>query len=126
MRSDWHGRNSSVFPAFVGSTVGNQRLRRLEVEKCLTQKFLAWSAKRRHRKGAGVSDLIHCQKVVERMLTDGRTVAEVEEYIERCALDGMEKAGLWMLAWAHQDQATQLRLAKETLALASSLRSATV
>ena len=69
-----------------------------------------------------MSDLIHCQKVVEGMLGDGRTLAEVEEYIECCALDQMEKAGLWMLAWAHQDQATQLRLAKETLALVSSLR----
>jgi len=56
------------------------------------------------------------------MLGDGRTLAEVEEYIECCALDQMEKAGLWMLAWAHQDQATQLRLAKETLALVSRLR----
>ena len=56
------------------------------------------------------------------MLRDDRTLAEVEEYIERCALDQMEKAGLWMLAWAHQDQATQLRLAKETLALVSSMR----
>jgi len=69
-----------------------------------------------------VSDLVHCQKVVERMVCDGRTLAEVEEYIERCALDQMEKAGLWMLAWEHQDQATQLRLARETLALVSSLR----
>jgi hypothetical protein len=69
-----------------------------------------------------VSDLIQCQKVVERMLTDRRTLAEVEEYIERCTLDGMQKAGLWMLAWAHQDQATQLRLAKETLALVNSMR----
>ena len=71
-----------------------------------------------------MSDLIHCQDVVERMLRDSRTLAEVEEYIERCALDDMEKAGLWMLAWAHQDQSTQLRLAKEMLALVSSLNKA--
>ena len=70
-----------------------------------------------------MSDLIDCQKIVEWMLSDGRALAEVEEYVERCALDEMEKAGLWMLAWAHQDQATQLRLAKETLALVSSMRS---
>ena len=56
------------------------------------------------------------------MVTRRRTLAEIEEYIERCALDDMEKAGLWMLAWASQDQATQLRLAKETLALAASMR----
>jgi hypothetical protein len=72
-----------------------------------------------------VSDLIDCQRTVERMLTESRTLAEVEEYVEHCALDEMEKAGLWMLAWAHQDQATQLRLAKETLALVSSMRSST-
>ena len=72
-----------------------------------------------------MSDLIDCQNTVERMLTDGRTLAEVEEYVDRCGLDEMEKAGLWMLAWAHQDQATQLRLAKETLALVGSMRSPT-
>jgi hypothetical protein len=70
----------------------------------------------------GVSELIDCQRVVERMLANGTTLAEVEEYIERCALDGLEKAGLWMLAWAHQDPATQLRLAKETLAIVTSMR----
>lgn len=74
------------------------------------------------RKEDVVSDLVDCQKVVERMLTDGKPLAEIEEYIERGALDELEKAGLWMLAWAHQDPATQLRLAKETLALASSLQ----
>jgi hypothetical protein len=72
-----------------------------------------------------VSDLIDCQKTVEHMLTDGRPLAEVEEYVERCALGEMEKAGLWMLAWAHQGQATQLRLANETLALLTSTRSPT-
>jgi hypothetical protein len=77
------------------------------------------------REGAVVSDLIDCQKTVERMLSDGGTLPEVEGYVERCALDELEKAGLWMLAWAHQDQATQLRLAKETLALLSSMGSRT-
>jgi hypothetical protein len=72
-----------------------------------------------------MSYLIDCQSIVERLLTDGSTLAEVEEYVEHCALDEMEKAGLWMLAWAHQDQATQLRLAKETLALLNSMRSPT-
>jgi hypothetical protein len=69
-----------------------------------------------------VSDLIDCQTVVERMVTRRRTLAEIEEFIECCALDEMEKAGLWMLAWANQDQATQLRVAKETLALVASMR----
>jgi hypothetical protein len=72
-----------------------------------------------------VSDLIQSQKVVERMLTVRRPLAEIEDYIEDCVLDQMEKAGLWMLAWAHQDQATQLRLAKDTLALVSSMRTTT-
>jgi hypothetical protein len=69
-----------------------------------------------------VSDLIDCQNVVEWLLGEGRPLAEIEDYIEDCALDQMEKAGLWMLAWAHQDHTTQLRLAKETLALLSSLQ----
>jgi hypothetical protein len=77
------------------------------------------------RRRVVVSELIHCQKVVEQMLTDGRPLAEIEDYIEDCALEQLEKAGLWMLAWAHQDPATQLRLAKETLALALSLQSTT-
>lgn len=70
-----------------------------------------------------MSDLVHCQKVVEEMLSHGRGLAEVEQYIDDCSLGQMEKAGLWMLAWAHQDQGTQLRLARETLALVSSLTS---
>jgi hypothetical protein len=74
-----------------------------------------------HGQGPLVSSLVHCQTVVERMLRDGRSLAEVEEYIDRSALDQMEKAGLWMLAWAHQDEVTQLRLAKEMLALVTSI-----
>ena len=70
-------------------------------------------------------ELIHCQKVVERMLTDGRSPAETEKYIECCALDETEKAGLWMLAWVHQHQATELRLAKQTLAFVSGMRTTT-
>ena len=69
-----------------------------------------------------MSDLTNCQRDVERMLTAARPLAEIEDYIEDCALDQMEKAGLWMLAWAHQDQGTQLRLARETLALVDSIR----
>ncbi len=69
-----------------------------------------------------MSDLTNCQSVVERMLTAVRPLAEIEDYIEDCVLDQMEKAGLWMLAWAHQDPATQVRLARETLALVDSAR----
>ena len=56
------------------------------------------------REGAVLSDLIDCQKTVERMLSDGGTLPEVEGYVERCALDELEKAGLSMLAWAHQER----------------------
>ena len=63
-----------------------------------------------------MSDLVHCQKAVEGMLSDGRPLVEVEEYIDDCSLGQMEKAGLWMLAWAHQDQGTQLRLARDARA----------
>ena len=70
-----------------------------------------------------MSELVHCQTVVEAMLSDGRPLAEVEEYIDDCSLGQVEKAGLWMLAWAHQDQAAQLCLARETLALVRSLTS---
>ena len=41
-----------------------------------------------------MSDMIDCQTTVERMLTDGPTLAEVEEYVECCAPDEMEKAGI--------------------------------
>ena len=68
-------------------------------------------------------DLVHCQKVVEEMLRDGRDLSDVEDYIEASALHQFSKAGLWMLAWAHQDPAAQLQLARETLALASALES---
>ena len=91
----------------------------------IAQKSPACSATRRRAVRAVVSELIHCQKLVEQMLTHGRPLAEIEDYIEDCALEQLEKAGLWMLAWAHQDPATQLRLAQETLALALSLQSAT-
>lgn len=46
-----------------------------------------------------MSSLVHCQKIVERMLRHGRTLAEVEEYIDPSALDRMEKAGLWIGCW---------------------------
>lgn len=52
------------------------------------EKFPAWSAKAPpQQSGLVVSDLIQSQKVVERMLSDGVTLAEVEDYIEGCALD---------------------------------------
>jgi hypothetical protein len=50
--------------------------------------------------------MVHCQKVVEQMLTVSRPLGEIKDSIEGGVLDQMEKAGLWMLAWAHHDQAT--------------------
>jgi len=61
--------------------------------------------------------LISSQAVVERMLRAGRSFREVEDFIEASPLEELQKAALWMLAWAHQDSASQLRLARETLAL---------
>ena len=62
-------------------------------------------------------DLISCQAVVERMLRTGSSFSEIEDFIEASPLEELQKAALWMLAWAHQDPANQLRLARETLAL---------
>src|SRR5205807_10588592 len=72
-------------------------------------------------KGAGMQDLVCQQKVVEGMLGDGRRLSEVEDYIDGCALQDLDKAALWVLAWAHQEHCVQLRFANEMLALASSL-----
>ncbi len=68
-----------------------------------------------------MSDLACEPRVVEAMLGAGRRLAEVEEYIEASPLENLDKAALWMLAWAHQDHRVQLRLANEMLALASTL-----
>lgn len=68
-----------------------------------------------------MSHLARCQAVVEGMLSDGRKLGEVEDYIEACSLDDRPKAALWILAWAHQDRPVQVRLAQELLALADAL-----
>ena len=56
--------------------------------------------------------LIRCQAVVERMLRAGTSFSEIEDFIEASPLEELQKAALWMLAWAHQDPASQLHLAK--------------
>ena len=38
-------------------------------------------------------DLVRCQKVVERMLGDGRSLTEVEDYIDASALEEMKGSG---------------------------------
>ena len=65
--------------------------------------------------------LIRCQAVVERMLRAGTSFSEIEDFIEASPLEELQKAALWMLAWAHQDPASQLHLARETLELVGGL-----
>ena len=53
------------------------------------------------------------------MLDAGERFSDIEDYISDAPLSDRCKSALWLLGWAHQDQRTQLRLAKETLALVS-------
>jgi hypothetical protein len=65
-----------------------------------------------------MSDLACCQEVVEGMLVGGRTLAEIEDYIDACPLKEMHKAALWILAVVRQAPSAQVRLANEMLAFA--------
>jgi hypothetical protein len=71
------------------------------------------------QEGAAVSDLVRYQTGVEKMLDAGERFSDIEDYIAEAPLSDRCKSALWLLGWAHQDQPTQLRLAKETLALVS-------
>jgi hypothetical protein len=66
-----------------------------------------------------VSDLARFQTAVDRMLDAGESFSEIEDYIAAAPLSDRCKSALWLYGWAHQDPRTQLRLAKETLALVS-------
>jgi hypothetical protein len=66
-----------------------------------------------------VPDLVPYQTAVERMLGAGETFSEIEDYIAAAPLSDRCKSALWLFGWAHQDPRTQLRIAKETLALVS-------
>jgi hypothetical protein len=68
---------------------------------------------------AAVSDLARHQTVVEQMVDAGEGFSDIEDYIAAAPLSDRRKSALWLLLWAHQDPRTQLRLAKETLALVS-------
>jgi hypothetical protein len=71
-----------------------------------------------------MSNLSCHQSVVERMLGDRCSLADVEDYIEGCALAELDKAALWMLALVRQEPKVQRRLVKEMLALASDMSAA--
>ena len=64
-------------------------------------------------------DIARYQSGVERMVDAGARFSDIEDYIAAAPLSDRCKSALWLLGWAHQDQRTQLRLAKETLALVS-------
>ena len=66
-----------------------------------------------------MSDIASYQSGVERMLGAGEIFSDIEEYIAAAPLSDRCKSALWLFGWAHQDRRTQLRLAKETLALVS-------
>jgi hypothetical protein len=53
------------------------------------------------------------------MVDAGESFSDIEDYIASAPLSDSWKSALWLLLWAHQDTRTQLRLAKETLALVS-------
>jgi hypothetical protein len=66
-----------------------------------------------------VPDIVHYQTEVEQMLDAGEMFSDIEDYIAGAPLPDRCKSALWLFGWAHQDSRTQLRLAKETLALVS-------
>jgi hypothetical protein len=68
---------------------------------------------------AAVPDIVQYQTGVQRMLDAGEMFSDIEDYIAGAPLSDRCKSALWLFGWAHQDPQTQLRLAKETLALVS-------
>jgi hypothetical protein len=66
-----------------------------------------------------VPDLARFQTAVDRKLDAGESFSDIEDYIAAAPLSDRCKSALWLYGWAHQDPRTQLRLAKETLALVS-------
>jgi hypothetical protein len=62
--------------------------------------------------------LATCQNTLERMIRDGNAFEEIEDYINATSFPEVQKAALWLLAWSHQDQRVQRRVAKEALSYA--------
>jgi hypothetical protein len=56
---------------------------------------------------------------VERMLSDRRSFAEIEDRIEGMSASDDEKAALWLLAWSGQAEGVQRRTVVEVLTYTS-------
>ncbi|HEX3316966.1 MAG TPA: hypothetical protein VHR88_03040 [Solirubrobacteraceae bacterium] len=56
---------------------------------------------------------------VEGMCRSGRPFGQIERVIEAAAVSEVQKAALWLLAWAYQERRVQRRVAKEALAAAA-------
>jgi hypothetical protein len=61
-------------------------------------------------------DLGDCQDVVEGMMDASEPFWKVEDFIDQAqALDGNQKAALWLLAWSMRSNPVQRREAREML-----------
>jgi len=66
------------------------------------------------------ADLVDHQGVVEEMMDAGEPLWRVEDFIDQArALDGNQKAALWLLAWSMRSNPVQRREAREMLSLCS-------
>jgi hypothetical protein len=63
--------------------------------------------------------LAEIETTVERMCDKGRPFTQIEGVIEAAPASDVQKAALWLLAWAHQEPRVQRRVAKEALAAAA-------
>ena len=62
------------------------------------------------------ADLVDYQGVVEEMMDAGKPFGRVEDFIDQAAaLDGNQKAALWLLAWSMRSSPVQRREARELL-----------
>ena len=64
------------------------------------------------------AELVDYQGVVEAMMDTGEPFSRVEDFIDQApALDGNQKAALWLLAWSMRSNPVQRREAREMLGL---------
>ena len=62
------------------------------------------------------AELVDYQGVVEQMMDASEPFWRVEDFIDRApALDGIQKAALWLLAWSMRSNPVQRREAREML-----------
>jgi hypothetical protein len=60
------------------------------------------------------------QDAIERLASQGRPLAEIEDLIDDApALSEEQKSALWLLAWTHQATRSHRRMVRKTLLLAS-------